>query len=130
MCNTWYFILNQNCRVKANFGSRPFAYAEGQQHRDAAEAANDVIRDIRESFGHLPFHCVSDSDSDGNEAGLGSSMAENRDNKTPPRAPCKTAVAPQALRGETPFFKKCNPLYTTTIPIVLLRERCTYLFGA
>ncbi|XP_025090246.1 probable E3 ubiquitin-protein ligase HECTD4 isoform X2 [Pomacea canaliculata] len=91
-------IQKKNCRVKANFGTRPFAYAEGQQHREAAEAVNDVIRDIRESFGHLPFHCVSDSDSDGNDAGGGTSATESRDSRTPPRAPCKTAVAPAALK--------------------------------
>ncbi|KAK7087914.1 probable E3 ubiquitin-protein ligase HECTD4 isoform X2 [Littorina saxatilis] len=91
-------IQKKNCRVKANFGTRPYAYAEGQQHRDAAEAANDVMRDIRESFGHLPFHCVSDSDSDSNEVGAGGSLSESRDNRTPPRAPCKTAVAPPALK--------------------------------
>ena len=91
-------LCRQNCRAKANFGTRPFAYAEGQQHRDAAEAANDVMRDIRESFGHLPFHCVSDSDSDGNEA-AGGSMLDSRDSRTPPRAPCKTALAPAALKG-------------------------------
>ncbi|KAK7506010.1 hypothetical protein BaRGS_00002732 [Batillaria attramentaria] len=91
-------IQKKNCRVKANFGTRPFAYAEGQQHREAAEAANDVMRDIRESFGHLPFHCVSDSDSEGNETGGAGSVAESRDNRTPPRAPCKTAVAPSAMK--------------------------------
>ena len=92
-------LFKQNCRVKANFGTRPFAYAEGQQHRDAAEAANDVMRDIRESFGHLPFHCISDSDSDGNETGAGGSVLDSRDSCTPPRAPCKRAVAPSALKG-------------------------------
>lgn len=96
--------------MKANFGTRPFAYAEGQQHREAAEAVNDVIRDIRESFGHLPFHCVSDSDSDGNDAGGGTSATESRDSRTPPRAPCKTAVAPAALKGMYDSFRSLKLL--------------------
>ena len=59
--------------MKANFGARPFAYAEGQQHREAAEAVNEVLRDIRESFGHLPFHAASDSESDSTEPPVTSS---------------------------------------------------------
>ncbi|KAL8604631.1 hypothetical protein ACOMHN_013411 [Nucella lapillus] len=110
-------IQKKNCRVKANFGTRPFAYAEGQQHRDAAEAANDVMRDIRESFSHLPFHCVSDSDSDGNEAGTGGSQSESRENRTPPRAPCRTAAAPPALKVSNPAdYDSSQCLQYTRLP--------------
>uniref|UniRef100_A0A2C9KB19 HECT domain-containing protein n=1 Tax=Biomphalaria glabrata TaxID=6526 RepID=A0A2C9KB19_BIOGL len=87
-------IQKKNCRMKANFGARPFAYAEGQQHREAAEAANDVLRDIRESFGHLPFHTASDSESDSTEPPVTSSQESSRDSRTPPRAPCKVAEPP------------------------------------
>ncbi|KAH9492163.1 putative E3 ubiquitin-protein ligase HTD4 [Bulinus truncatus] len=91
-------IQKKNCRMKANFGARPFAYAEGQQHREAAEAANDVLRDIRESFGHLPFHAASDSESDSTEPPLTSSQDSSRDSRTPPRAPCKVAEPPPTLK--------------------------------
>lgn len=86
--------------MKANFGTRPFAYAEGQQHRDAAEAVNDVLRDIRESFGHLPFHAASDSESDSADPVPSSSQSESaRDSRTPPKAPCKVAEPPPVLKG-------------------------------
>ncbi|CAG5121382.1 unnamed protein product, partial [Candidula unifasciata] len=92
-------IQKKNCRVKANFGTRPFAYAEGQQHRDAAEAVNDVLRDIRESFGHLPFHAASDSESDSAEPAPATSQSESaRDSRTPPKAPCKVAEPPPVLK--------------------------------
>ncbi|XP_059171920.1 probable E3 ubiquitin-protein ligase HECTD4 isoform X2 [Physella acuta] len=91
-------IQKKNCRMKANFGARPFAYAEGQQHREAAEAANDVLRDIRESFGHLPFHTASDSESDSTEPAQASVLEATRDSKTPPRAPCKVAEPPATLK--------------------------------
>ncbi|ESO97623.1 hypothetical protein LOTGIDRAFT_228255 [Lottia gigantea] len=58
-------IQKKNCRVQANFGAQPFAYAEGQEHRDAAEAASDLTREIRESFCHLPFHPNSDTEEEG-----------------------------------------------------------------
>ncbi|XP_055958013.1 probable E3 ubiquitin-protein ligase HECTD4 [Patella vulgata] len=58
-------IQKKNCRVQANFGAHPFAFAEGQEHRDAAEAASDLTREIRESFGHLPFHPNSDTEEEG-----------------------------------------------------------------
>ncbi|KAK3804042.1 hypothetical protein RRG08_062412 [Elysia crispata] len=96
-------IQKKGCRVKANFGARSFAYAEGQQHRDAAEEANDVLRDIRESFNHLPFHGLlgaggsEDSESDSAETSTvqaqGSvaipGLSDSRENKsTPPKIPC------------------------------------------
>ncbi|GFO01128.1 HECT domain-containing e3 ubiquitin protein ligase 4 [Plakobranchus ocellatus] len=96
-------IQKKGCRVKANFGARPFAYAEGQQHRDAAEEANDVLRDIRESFNHLPFHGLlgaggsEDSESDSADASHVQAqtsvaipgLSDPRENKsTPPKVPC------------------------------------------
>ncbi|GFR88445.1 hypothetical protein ElyMa_006100100, partial [Elysia marginata] len=96
-------IQKKGCRVKANFGARPFAYAEGQQHRDAAEEANDVLRDIRESFNHLPFSGLlgaggsEDSESDSAETSTAQTqgsvalagLSDPRESKSsPPKAPC------------------------------------------
>lgn len=96
-------IQKKGCRVKANFGARPFAYAEGQQHRDAAEEANDVLRDIRESFNHLPFHGLlgaggsEDSESDSAETSAAQAqgsvaipgLSDSRESKSsPPKVPC------------------------------------------
>ena len=37
-------MLMQNTRVRANFGGRPFMYAEGQEHRIAADEFHDLIQ--------------------------------------------------------------------------------------
>ena len=86
-------LQKKNCRIRANFGTRPFAYAEGQQHRDAAEAANDVLRDIRETFGHLPFHSTSDSESDTADISQEESTfsESSREPASPPRPACRVA---------------------------------------
>ena len=101
--------------MKANFGARSFAYAEGQQHRDAAEEANDVLRDIRESFNHLPFHGLlgaggsEDSESDSAETSTvqaqGSvaipGLSDSRENKsTPPKIPCSIPQPQPSHKGK------------------------------
>ncbi|XP_062596095.1 probable E3 ubiquitin-protein ligase HECTD4 [Saccostrea cucullata] len=58
-------IQKKNTRIRANFGMRPFAFAKGQQHMEGADAANDLTREIRESFCHLPFHPHTDSENEG-----------------------------------------------------------------
>ena len=87
--------------MKGNFGTKPFAFAEGQQHREAADEADDMTREIRESFGHLPFNTQSDSDSEEGPtaASTPSSVAEIRDIKTPPGLPCKTVPIPKPQKG-------------------------------
>lgn len=92
-------IHKQNTRIRANFGTRPFAFAEGQQHKEAADAANDLSREIRESFGHLPFHPHSDSESEGSpQPSPDTTATENL--KTPKGPPCKTAAIPKAQSGK------------------------------
>lgn len=91
----------QNTRVKANFGARPFAYAEGQQHREAADEANDLTREIRESFSHLPFNSVSDSEEEGTVSAPSapSSVIDPMDLSEPLGPPCKTVPIPKPLKG-------------------------------
>lgn len=87
--------------MKANFGARPFAFAEGQQHREAADEADDLTREIRESFGLLPFHTTSDSESE--EAmtapSTPSNMSDVNDHNVPAGPACKTVAVPTALKG-------------------------------
>ncbi len=88
----------QNTRIKANFGGRPFAYAEGRHHRNAADDY-DLTQEIRETFGNLPFNMGSDSDSEGTTAPSSVASDGSREPKTPPGPPCKTASVPKSLRG-------------------------------
>ncbi|KAL3856755.1 hypothetical protein ACJMK2_011476 [Sinanodonta woodiana] len=98
-------IQKKAVRVRANFGARPFAYAEGQQHREAADEANDLTREIRESFGHLPFHTASESDSEGavTAASSPTSVSEVKDLTSPTTGPpCKTVPIPMPLKEYSP----------------------------
>ena len=95
------FML-QNTRVKANFGARPFAFAEGQQHREAADEANDLTREIRESFSHLPFNSMSDSEEEGTVSAPSapSSIIDPMDLSEPLGPPCKTVPIPKPQKGK------------------------------
>ncbi|XP_030623120.1 LOW QUALITY PROTEIN: probable E3 ubiquitin-protein ligase HECTD4 [Chanos chanos] len=57
-------IQKKNTKIHANFGSRPFAYAEGQAHRNAADLCVDLSEEISANFEALPFAMASDSDND------------------------------------------------------------------
>ncbi|XP_062574144.1 probable E3 ubiquitin-protein ligase HECTD4 [Saccostrea cucullata] len=72
-----------NTRIIANFGTRPFAFAEGQQHKEAADGGNDLTREIRESFCHLPFHPHTDSENEGSPS-PDTTMEEIKAPKGPP----------------------------------------------
>lgn len=87
--------------MKANFGARPFAYAEGQQHREAADEADDLTREIRESFNHLPFNSTSDSESEGavTAPSTPSNLSEMTDHSIPAGPTCKTVPIPKPLKG-------------------------------
>ena len=85
----------QNTRIYANFGSRPFVYAEGTEHRKAADECHDVTQDIKDTFGALPFHLDSDSD-DSTSSSVTNSGSHAR---LSPRLSCRTAVIPKSLRG-------------------------------
>lgn len=93
-------FLLQGTRVRANFGTRPFAYAKGQQHRDAADEANDLTREIRESFGHLPFHQASESE-DEEPAIASPEVPQAEDLKSPQGPPCKIPEIPSPQKGKS-----------------------------
>ena len=88
--------------MKANFGARPFAFAEGQQHREAADEANDLTREIRESFSHLPFNSTSDSEGEGTVSAPSapSSIVDPMEVSEPLGPPCKTVPIPKPLKGK------------------------------
>ena len=88
--------------MKANFGARPFAFAEGQQHREAADEANDLTREIRESFSHLPFNSTSDSEGEGTVSAPSapSSVVDPMEVAEPLGPPCKTVPVPKPLKGK------------------------------
>lgn len=81
--------FEQNTKVRANFGCRPFAYAEGQAHRNAADLCVDLAEEISANFEALPFAMASDSDND-----AGASVASDSGSHGPP---CRIAAtgAPQ-----------------------------------
>lgn len=91
--------------MKANFGNRPFAYAEGRHHRNAADECHDQAQEIREAFGNLPFHLGSDSDSEGAATASTGSADSGREVRTPPGPACKVASVPKSLRGKKPDGK-------------------------
>lgn len=84
------FILLQNTKVRANFGSRPFAYAEGQAHRNAADLCLDLAEEISANFEALPFAMASDSDND-----AGTSIASDPGTHGPPCRIAAVATAQQ-----------------------------------
>ena len=63
-----------------NFGDRPFAYAEGHAHRDAADVLEgDTMEEVVANFDALPFALEgSDSESEGvdGESGGGGTVVE------------------------------------------------------
>ena len=87
--------------MKANFGARPFAFAEGQQHREAADEADDLTREIRESFNLLPFHTTSDSEDEGTQSAPStpSNLSDSNDHTLPAGPAFKTVPMPAPLKG-------------------------------
>lgn len=63
----------QNGRVRANFGSSPFAFEEGQQLASSSE--RDPTEDVQSTFRLLPFHSASDTDSDSGVASTSKPVA-------------------------------------------------------
>lgn len=87
--NAFMFIF-QNTKVRANFGSRQFAYAEGQAHRNAADLCIDLAEEISANFEALPFAMASDSDND-----AGTSIASDPGTHGPPCRIAAVATAQQ-----------------------------------
>uniref|UniRef100_A0A4W3K6B9 HECT domain E3 ubiquitin protein ligase 4 n=1 Tax=Callorhinchus milii TaxID=7868 RepID=A0A4W3K6B9_CALMI len=83
-------IQKKNTKVRANFGCRPFAYAEGQAHRNAADLCVDLAEEISANFEALPFAMASDSDND-----AGASVASDTGSHGPPCRIAATTVAQQ-----------------------------------
>ncbi|XP_043924358.1 probable E3 ubiquitin-protein ligase HECTD4 isoform X2 [Protopterus annectens] len=83
-------IQKKNTKVRANFGSRPFAFAEGQAHRNAADLCIDLSEEISANFEVLPFAMASDSDND-----AGTSTASDSGSHGPP---CRIAAVATALQ--------------------------------
>ncbi|XP_041436316.1 probable E3 ubiquitin-protein ligase HECTD4 isoform X3 [Xenopus laevis] len=72
-------IQKKNTKVRANFGCRTFAFAEGQAHRNAADLCIDLAEEISANFEALPFAMASDSDND-----AGTSIASDPGTHGPP----------------------------------------------
>lgn len=83
-------VFFQNTKVRANFGSRQFAYAEGQAHRNAADLCIDLAEEISANFEALPFAMASDSDND-----AGTSIASDPGTHGPPCRIAAVATAQQ-----------------------------------
>lgn len=83
-------MVLQNSKIRANFGSRPFAYAEGQAHRNAADLCVDLAEEISANFEALPFAMASDSDND-----AGASVTSDSGSHGPPCRIAAVAVAQQ-----------------------------------
>ncbi|KAG9487790.1 hypothetical protein GDO78_007527 [Eleutherodactylus coqui] len=77
-------IQKKNTKIRANFGSRLFAFAEGQAHRNAADLCIDLAEEISANFEALPFAMASDSDND-----AGTSIASDPGTHGPP---CRIAA--------------------------------------
>uniref|UniRef100_T1J2Q6 HECT domain-containing protein n=1 Tax=Strigamia maritima TaxID=126957 RepID=T1J2Q6_STRMM len=86
----------QHTRIRANFGTRKFAYAEGQSHRNAANEAADSTEEISANFGILPFHGSSDSESDSSDKFNAST--DSVEVPSSQRIACRIATNPKPLR--------------------------------
>jgi hypothetical protein len=97
-------VLLQNTRIRANFGTRAFAYAEGQHHRNAADECHDTSFDFHEVLHELPFQLASDSESDGSSSTTTSlTSVDIRDMKNmrgPMRPPCRVPTMPKPNKGK------------------------------
>ncbi|XP_045152627.1 probable E3 ubiquitin-protein ligase HECTD4 [Echinops telfairi] len=89
-------IQKKNTKTRANFGSRPFAYAEGQAHRNAADLCTDLAEEISANFEALPFAMASDSDND-----AGTSIASDPGTHGPPCRIAAVATAQQQYDSDT-----------------------------
>ena len=101
--------------MRANFGQRAFAYAEGREQRAAADECHDAIQEMKDGFGALPFNMAassssssaSDSDSDASLHSASSEPAVDRRAErgemqgggSPSAPPCRTPGMPKSLKG-------------------------------
>ncbi|OXB64167.1 hypothetical protein ASZ78_002097, partial [Callipepla squamata] len=101
---------NVNTKVRANFGSRQFAYAEGQAHRNAADLCIDLAEEISANFEVLPFAMASDSDND-----AGTSIASDPGTHGPPCRIAAVATAQQQYDSDTSCHYKMELSYENFI---------------
>ncbi|XP_038054835.1 probable E3 ubiquitin-protein ligase HECTD4 isoform X2 [Patiria miniata] len=93
-------VQKRNTRVRANFGARPFCYAEGRQHHDAAVEAIDPREEILANFSLLPFHAALDeSNGEGENSGgaVDVPLMEAVGETVPTGPPCRLVVPPKPL---------------------------------
>ncbi|XP_066465637.1 probable E3 ubiquitin-protein ligase HECTD4 [Tiliqua scincoides] len=103
-------IQKKNTKVRANFGSRQFAYAEGQAHRNAADLCVDLAEEISANFEALPFAMASDSDND-----AGTSTASDPGTHGPPCRIAAVATAQQQYDSDTSCHYKLELSYENFI---------------
>ncbi|XP_032561468.1 probable E3 ubiquitin-protein ligase HECTD4 [Chiroxiphia lanceolata] len=103
-------IQKKNTKVRANFGSRQFAFAEGQAHRNAADLCIDLAEEISANFEALPFAMASDSDND-----AGTSIASDPGTHGPPCRIAAVATAQQQYDSDTSCHYKMELSYENFI---------------
>ncbi|XP_062445742.1 probable E3 ubiquitin-protein ligase HECTD4 isoform X1 [Rhea pennata] len=103
-------IQKKNTKVRANFGSRQFAYAEGQAHRNAADLCIDLAEEISANFEALPFAMASDSDND-----AGTSIASDPGTHGPPCRIAAVATAQQQYDSDASCHYKMELSYENFI---------------
>ncbi|KAA8578851.1 hypothetical protein FQN60_005319, partial [Etheostoma spectabile] len=99
-----------NSKIRANFGSRPFAYAEGQAHRNAADLCVDLAEEISANFEALPFAMASDSDND-----AGASVTSDSGSHGPPCRIAAVAVAQQQYNSDLSCHYKFELSYENLV---------------
>ncbi|TNM90140.1 hypothetical protein fugu_004374 [Takifugu bimaculatus] len=103
-------ILEDNSKIRANFGGRPFAYAEGQAHRNAADLCVDLAEEISANFEALPFAMASDSDND-----AGASVTSDSGSHGPPCRIAAVAVTQQQYNSDLSCHYKVELSYDNLV---------------
>ncbi|XP_063042342.1 probable E3 ubiquitin-protein ligase HECTD4 isoform X2 [Engraulis encrasicolus] len=103
-------IQKKNTKIRANFGCRPFAYAEGQAHRNAADLCVDLSEEISANFEALPFAMASDSDND-----AGTSVASDPGSQGPPCRIAAVATTQQQYNSDASCHYKVELSYENLV---------------
>uniref|UniRef100_A0AAY5EB62 HECT domain-containing protein n=1 Tax=Electrophorus electricus TaxID=8005 RepID=A0AAY5EB62_ELEEL len=103
-------IQKKNTKIRANFGCRPFAYAEGQAHRNAADLCIDLSEEISANFEALPFAMASDSDND-----TGASVTSDSGSHGPPCRIAAVAAAQQQYNSDASCYYKVELSYENLV---------------
>ncbi|TRY90504.1 hypothetical protein DNTS_002641, partial [Danionella cerebrum] len=103
-------IQKKNTKIHANFGSRLFAFAEGQAHRNAADLCMDLSEEISANFEALPFALASDSDND-----AGTSVASDTASHGPPCRIAAVLTAQQQYNSDASCHYKTELSYENLV---------------